>query len=69
MVPEIVQHGHCHNCGRVVKFGETTCSEACKTEWERMRRSRRRSLVMMYILLGVTVLIIVVLPLLGGGGA
>lgn len=68
MAQEIVQHGHCHVCGRVVTYGETACSEKCKEDWEKTRRSRKRSMMLMYIMMGVFVLFFLVLPLLGIGG-
>jgi len=68
MVPEIVQHGHCHVCGRVVKYGDTTCSETCKADWERSRRSRKRMMLIMYVIMAALVLMLVVGPMLSGGG-
>ncbi len=66
MVKEIVQHGHCHACGRAVKWGDKTCSETCKQEFEsrqtRMKRNQRLTLV----LLVVAALFFVVIPLIQG---
>lgn len=67
MPAEIVQHGHCHVCGRVVKYGETTCSEKCQQEWERTRRSRKRMMMFFYVMMAVIALAFVLGPLLAGG--
>ncbi len=69
MPVEIVQHGHCSVCGRVVKYGKATCSEACDTELERVKKSRKRTMMIMYGLLILVVFIFFVVPLLFGGGA
>lgn len=66
MAPEIVQHGHCHVCGRVVKYGETTCSEKCGGEWEKTRRNRRRMTMILYALMGVFLLAMILPGLLNG---
>lgn len=60
MVKEIVQHGHCHACGRAVKYGDITCSDACKQVWDRKKRSQKTMLWMMIAAL----VLLVGLPLL-----
>lgn len=67
MPAEIVQHGHCHVCGRVVKYGETTCSEACQTELERTKKGRKRMMLFMYVMMAVFILFLLLGPLLAGG--
>lgn len=67
MAQEIVQHGHCHVCGRVVTYGETTCSEACKATWEKSRRSRKRTMILMYAMMALFLLIFLLPVILGGG--
>lgn len=68
MVKEIVQHGHCHNCGRAVKYGQKTCSEACQQAFEQAQKSRKRNMWIMYALFIVIFVFLVVVPALFGGG-
>ncbi len=68
MPVEIVQHGHCSVCGRVVKYGKTACSETCEAELERMKKSRKRTMLIMYGLLIVVVIIFLLPMFLPGGG-
>lgn len=67
MVKEIVQHGHCHSCGRAVKYGEVTCSDACKTVWDKKKRSQR----MVFWMMIAALILLIGLPLLQNilGGA
>jgi predicted nucleic acid-binding Zn ribbon protein len=66
MPVEIAQHGHCHVCGRVVQYGEATCSDKCKAELERTRKGRKRTMIILYVILIFFLLFMIVGPLLGG---
>ena len=68
MAHEIVQHSHCHVCGRVVRYGDAACSDKCKGELERTRKGRKRSMLLMYALLAAVMVFFVVLPLVTKGG-
>ena len=67
MAQEIVQHGHCQVCGRVVKYGEATCSDKCKGDVEKTRRTRRRTMIMMYALMAILFLVLILPQVLRGG--
>lgn len=65
MTNQIVQHGHCHNCGRAVKWGEKTCSEGCKTEYDARQKRVKTQQRLTLVLIVVALLVFVIAPLLG----
>lgn len=52
----IPQHGHCHICGKAIKYGEDFCSEKCKSEYEGYIKKRRRLQIIFYILIFLVII-------------
>lgn len=64
MTDKVVNHGHCFICGRVVSFGDKTCSEKCQAEYEGGQKKRKQYMLMLYGAMGFAVLLFV-LQLMG----
>ncbi len=50
-------HRHCKVCGKVVKPGADTCSDACAATRERRRSSARNYRYLLYLTMGVLVVL------------
>ncbi|MBI4393673.1 MAG: DUF2116 family Zn-ribbon domain-containing protein [Euryarchaeota archaeon] len=59
MTDTIVNHGHCLMCGRVVTFGDKTCSDKCKGDQEDMQKKRKQYMLMLYGAMGFALLLFV----------
>ncbi len=58
---KIPQHSHCQICGKAIPFGETICSDKCKTEYDDFLKKRRRYMYLMYGTLAVLLVLLLVM--------
>lgn len=63
-MPELVNHNHCKNCGRAVKFGIELCGPECEGQWKEFQKKRSRTVLFFYVV-GAVLMVILVLQLTG----
>ncbi|MFH1013714.1 MAG: DUF2116 family Zn-ribbon domain-containing protein, partial [Thermoplasmatota archaeon] len=56
----IVQHTHCHICGKAIPVSEMFCSEECKVKYTSMIKKRKILMFAMYAIIGVIIILYVI---------
>ena len=59
MVLKLPDHSHCESCGDPIPFGETHCSEDCRTSAANEKAREKRSDYLSYISLGIILVAVV----------
>jgi predicted nucleic acid-binding Zn ribbon protein len=60
MTEAIVQHTHCHICGKAIPVSEMFCSEECKGKYTSMIKKRKILMFAMYAIIGVIIILYVI---------
>ena len=53
MAVRLPDHAHCENCGDPIRFGETFCSEECRTETARTEAKDKKMEYIFYAVAGI----------------
>jgi len=59
MVEKIIQHTHCHMCGKAVPVTETLCSEECKQKYQKMLKKRKMWVYIMYAAIFFMIIVLI----------